>query len=276
MRTRLKLLTVGLVLVTASVAGCSSTTMGSSGAAQDDATSAPSSGAPVFSTAPTPLTAPAGSTAPTPAPTAVEPSPTPTTTGPPLLGSSDNGDDDYYGQCPDEGTQYSCGDVGPGGGIIVYAVSKPFALSNGYSAACSDNCNYLEAQTVDLPGQYAWCVGSGASKEVSPGTGAAVGTGYSNTQTMATFSDYCSSGAANAALESSFGGYTDWFLPSQDELTLLWDSKALPSLGSFANDIYWSSSQDGDQKAYTQVFDGMGNESQKKSDLYGVRLLRAF
>ena len=93
---------------------------------------------------------------------------------------------------------------------------------------------------------------------------------------MATFSDYCSSGAANAALASTFGGYTDWFLPSQDELNLLWDSKSLPSLGSFGNGIYWSSSQDGDQKAWPQVFDGMGNESQKKSDVYGVRLLRAF
>ncbi len=36
MRTRLKLLTVGLVLVTAAVAGCSSTTEGPSGAVQDD------------------------------------------------------------------------------------------------------------------------------------------------------------------------------------------------------------------------------------------------
>ncbi|CAB4880073.1 MAG: hypothetical protein F2793_06160 [Actinobacteria bacterium] len=46
MRTRLKLLTIGLVLVTASAAGCSSTTAGSAGAAQDDvSSSAPASAA---------------------------------------------------------------------------------------------------------------------------------------------------------------------------------------------------------------------------------------
>ena len=43
MRTRMKLMTVGLVLVTAAVAGCSSTTAGSAGAIQDDVVAAPGS-----------------------------------------------------------------------------------------------------------------------------------------------------------------------------------------------------------------------------------------
>ena len=44
MRTRFKTLTVGLVLATAAMAGCSSTT-GSSGAVQNDATASASSAA---------------------------------------------------------------------------------------------------------------------------------------------------------------------------------------------------------------------------------------
>ena len=43
---RMKALTVGLILLTASVTGCASTTAESAGAAQDDATSSASSGAP--------------------------------------------------------------------------------------------------------------------------------------------------------------------------------------------------------------------------------------
>jgi hypothetical protein len=45
MRSGLKLLTVGLVLVTAAVAGCSSTTAGSDGAIQDDVQIAPTASA---------------------------------------------------------------------------------------------------------------------------------------------------------------------------------------------------------------------------------------
>ena len=54
MGTRLKLLTVGLVLVTAAMAGCSSTTAGSLGAVQDDASASASSSAASTSPAPSP------------------------------------------------------------------------------------------------------------------------------------------------------------------------------------------------------------------------------
>ena len=69
MRTRLKLLTVGVVLVTATAAGCSSTA-GSLGAVQDDAKETPASSAAAVS--------PAASTAPAPSPDPVTPTSGPT------------------------------------------------------------------------------------------------------------------------------------------------------------------------------------------------------
>ena len=56
MRTRMKLLTVGLVLVTAAVAGCSSTTAGPDGAIQDDVELASPAAAGAFTAASPPGT----------------------------------------------------------------------------------------------------------------------------------------------------------------------------------------------------------------------------
>ena len=243
MRTRLKLLTVGLVLVTVTVAGCSSTA-GSSGAVQDDASSAAASSS-AASTGPAPSPEPVTPTAaPTEAPASPVASPT---DSPALLGGSSNSN------CA-TGLAYSCGDVGPGGGTVFYATSTPFTLSNGYTAACSNNCQYLEVLQAQLP-EMPWCVGPGAKTSVSPGTGAAIGTRYSNTQTMATFSGYCSSGAAKDAdtysVTYSGNTYSDWFLPSQAELYQGYVQRAylnpqtLTQLhgGSGLTSSYWSSSE---------------------------------
>jgi hypothetical protein len=268
MTTHYKTLTVGFVLVAAAMAGCSATTTGSSGAVQDDAMTAAASGAALASADPAATTA----VSPAPASPVATPADTPNASAsPPLLGSSSNG------PC-DNGMQYSCGDTGPAGGLIVYVIKDGFALSNGYSAACSTNCNYLEAQPSALSSGYPWCVGPGATAILSPGTGGAIGTGYSNTQTMATFSSYCSSGAASAALASTVGGYTDWFVPSQSELDALATNWNWPNHGNTPN--YWTSSQTG-TKGYAwsgSVGGGAGccHDNTPVSYDYSVWPMRAF
>ena len=173
----------------------------------------------------------------------------------------------------DPGMEYSCGAVGPGGGIIFYASAQAFALSNGYSAACSTNCHYLEAQTSDLPGKYQWCVGTGLNHAAAPVTGNYIGTGYSNTQTIAN-AGYCSSGAANAALASVFGGYTDWFLPSTYELQSLYVERA--KVGGMSAVVYWSSTQSGSTNAFYENFISGFQDAENKGGMLAVRAVRAF
>jgi hypothetical protein len=173
------------------------------------------------------------------------------------------------------GLQYSCGQIGPGGGTVFYAVSQAFSLSNGYTAACgNNNCHYMEAQTAQLP-PMAWCVGPGATTSISPGTGAAIGTGYSNTQTMATFSGYCSSGAANAAIASTSGGYTDWYVPSQDEATPFFD---FLRYNSWPANNCWTSSQSSAKNATYFAVQGSFQQANlvKTNNKTSVCLVRAF
>ena len=266
MRTRMKLLTVGLVLVTAAVAGCSSTTAGSSGAIQNDVTLPPSPSA--ASTAPAPSPDPVTPTAePTEAPASPVASPT---DSPALLGGQTNP------YC-DKGLKYTCGYKGPGGGIVFYAKSTPFSLSGGYTtAACgNNNCQYMEERGLEQP-PMPWCVGPGVGKSISPATGTAIGTGYSNTQTIATgsgpYGQYCISGAANAAVASTSGGYTDWYVPSRDEAKALADSQ---SSSDMTHGNAWTSSQSSAKNAYMLKKNNAIDDREKMNDFY-VLIVRAF
>lgn len=72
----------------------------------------------------------------------------------------------------------------------------------------------------------------------------AIGTGKSNTATIVT-SYGATSTSASACKGAAFGGYTDWFLPSKDELNLMIVNLALKGLGGFQDSsfyFYWSSS----------------------------------
>jgi hypothetical protein len=171
---------------------------------------------------------------------------------------------------------YSCGQIGPGGGTVFIAVPKAFSLSNGYTtAACGTNsCHYMEAQLALLPAMP-WCVGAGQSTKLSPGTGAAIGTGYSNTMTMATFSNYCSSGAANVAKASTSGGYTDWYVPSVDEADALKNILVNQFTGGGVS--CWTSSQTSkNQASYIAVKDGHSSGKADTAGRIGVCLVRTF
>ena len=262
MRTRFKTLTIAAVLATAAMAGCSSTTTGSSGAIQNDVTASASASS-TASTGPTPSPDPVTPTAePTEAPANPVASPT---DSPALLGGKSNP------YC-EKGLKYACGQIGPGGGMVFLAVSTPFSLSGGYTtAACgNNNCQYMESRSLYQP-PMPWCVGPGATTSVPGGTGTAIGTGYSNTQTMAASPGliYCTSGAANAAIASTSGGYTDWYVPSKDE------ASAYCSVVSPATtDNFWTSSQSSARDA--TVTDCAKIRDKAKTDNFYVQLVRAF
>ncbi|MCL1911777.1 MAG: DUF1566 domain-containing protein, partial [Leptospirales bacterium] len=65
----------------------------------------------------------------------------------------------------------------------------------------------------------------------------------------------------------------DWFLPSKDELTLMYDS--LNNTGSF-NAWYWSSSEGNKDSAWVRHFDNGSQHGHAKNSVGSVRPVRAF
>ncbi len=83
-------------------------------------------------------------------------------------------------------------------------------------------------------------------------------------------SDY----AALRALEYLYKGLHDWYLPSKEELNLLYIQKEV--IGGFSPFAYWSSTEYDENLAWFQNF---SNGQQIKSDKitsYGVRPIRSF
>ena len=314
MRTRFKTLTVGVVLATAAMAGCSSTTAGSSGAVQNDATASASSSAATTAPAPSP-----DPVTPTDAPTEAAASPVASPTDPPSASESPQGSA-LLGSTPadvcDANMQYACGDIGASGvGTVFYASTTPFACG----ADMASTCNYLEVapngwngtlfdckggcggspnKTSDWGGNssgktrnvgagYRYCDGDGGTAIIPNASGTVLGSGFTNTSAMLTM---CRSAtwkkpnqyinAANAVRGYTGGGQTDWSLPSKDELNALYYYPNRNAIGGFAASTYWSSSQDGQYNAWGQDFSS--NSRPKESfdkDVaftFGVRPIRAF
>jgi hypothetical protein len=113
---------------------------------------------------------------------------------------------------PVGGADVDCavGKIGPGGGLV-------FLISGGktYEMAPKNWDDPTNVSAVDPTS--AWC--SNTSSLLSGTFGAVVGTGQANTALMA--APACTSGAANEATAYSGGGFTDWFLPSKDELNAM-------------------------------------------------------
>jgi len=115
-------------------------------------------------------------------------------------------------------------------------------------------------------------------------TATAVGTGQANTDKIIAAQgagDYAATLAANLVLN----GYSDWFLPSKDELNLMYTrigpGSAAPwtNIGGFSDNWYWSSSESNSNRAWLQRFsDGFQGAGPKdSSEVVGsVRAVRAF
>ena len=157
---------------------------------------------------------------------------------------------------------YAIGDTGPAGGWIFYD-----------KGSSSDGWRYLEAAPSDQSASAPWgCYGV----SISGADGTAVGTGKQNTidieagcATAGTAADIC----ANLSL----GGYSDWFLPSKDELNLMYTNLKVAGVGGFDGSYYWSSSESYDTAADGQNFyNGIQNATDGKLTPLRVRAARAF
>ena len=168
------------------------------------------------------------------------------------------------------------GDTGPGGGIVFYVhANGTFACGE----TLNQNCTYLEAAPVGDEVQRTWATGGNQNAAVSGADGTAIGTGEQNTaDIVAQSGNVAATSAAVYCSELVSGGQSDWFLPSKDELNLMYTNlhSASTPLGGFSSVYYWSSSESAAGHARLQGFDSGSQYSDRKTSTYFVRPVRAF
>ena len=108
---------------------------------------------------------------------------------------------------------------------------------------------------------------------VTGATGTAIGTGLTNTNAIIAVQG-SGSYAASIARDYNGGGYTDWFLPSKDELNQLYVNSA--AIGGFTDYWYWSSTDFEVDNAWEQGFYSGNQTINNKYDANYVRAVRAF
>lgn len=82
--------------------------------------------------------------------------------------------------------------------------------------------------------------------------------------------------AASICDRLELSGYTDWYLPSKDELQLLYEQKAAGRLFGLTDDFYWSSTEASLNGAWSQSFSNGATSSADKQGTYAVRAIRSF
>ena len=73
------------------------------------------------------------------------------------------------------------------------------------------------------------------------------------------------------------GGYTDWFLPSKDELNLIYQNIGPGGLNiGIFNNGYWSSTENGSVDSWCQFFSNGSTSTNSKSNSHSIRAVRNF
>jgi len=156
---------------------------------------------------------------------------------------------------------------GSSGGKIFYYSKAGFTMTDNKQI-----CHYLEAAPADMSGKLAWASSSYTRTNIS-GTETGIGTGRKNTAVILTTD--AAAPAAKACKEYNYGGKTDWFLPSRDEMNILYLGRNY--VGGLSNTYYWSSSLDSYGDAWLHSFSSGGQGSTKfKDGTDSVRAVRAF
>jgi hypothetical protein len=107
--------------------------------------------------------------------------------------------------------------------------------------------------------------------------------GLSNSNAIVNQPGHISSAAA-LCLNSTNGGQTDWYLPSVQELNMLWNNSftvaralsQIPGAAQLAPSYYWSSSEGGSGNAWRFDFRDGDAYNGSKDDATDVRAVRAF
>jgi uncharacterized protein len=153
---------------------------------------------------------------------------------------------------------YALGDIGPAGGFIFY--ENPNCAQDGW--------RYLEAAPFDQSAGATW----GCFRRAIKGARATgVGSGKQNTADMlAACTDRGT--AADLCANLTINGVRGWFLPSRDELVLMYRNLKAAGLGDFRdagvadNFSYWASSQQTADMASHVDFADLGRQHSDDKD----------
>ena len=159
------------------------------------------------------------------------------------------------------------------GGIVFYLLQEGDA---GYVAG---ETHGLIAATEDNSTGIQWYNGANTT---TGATGTALGTGLANTNAIiasqgGTAGSYAYAAGICADYSVTEGGvtYDDWFLPSKDELNILYLNK--DKIGGLKSSFYWSSTEYDDTRARELYFlSGSWSSTGKYASDIRVRAVRTF
>ncbi|MEX1003029.1 MAG: DUF1566 domain-containing protein [Crocinitomicaceae bacterium] len=157
-------------------------------------------------------------------------------------------------------TEYTIGGRGPAQGVVFYL---------------DGNGGGMEVSMTDVGSGIPWgCEGL----DIPATSNTSVGTGESNT--LAIVSNCIETGiAAKVCVDYIYQGFDDWYLPSRDELSLIYENVYLMGKGNFSSSppLYWSSSSVDSDNAHRQLFStGEQLPYFKSSSVPMVRAVRSF
>ena len=162
---------------------------------------------------------------------------------------------------------YKVGDIGPAGGFIFYDKGNSIGGWRYLEAAPAET--EVTAPTFS-PAGYNELVGSRR-----------LGDGYENTKKFIELFQRLGGGINTAPWlcnELDVNGFSDWYLPSVDEVLLMYNNLYLKGLGELRNSIYWSSYVSGNWDIVTVNFSD-GSEMRPpfpEGRRYQVRAVRRF
>ncbi len=150
------------------------------------------------------------------------------------------------------------------GGIIAYI------LQPGDPGYIAGQTHGLIAAPADLSAGIQWS--NGTSTSIGD-TATALGSGLMNTNAIVA-SQGTGNYAAKLCYNLVYGGYSDWYLPSKNELNKLYINRT--AIGHFSIGFYWSSSEYSQSEAWYQLFNNGAQYYNLKVTPFYVRAVRSF
>ena len=156
-----------------------------------------------------------------------------------------------------------------GGGVIFHLWKDSAGIEHGLIVALTDQStsqawSNLTSTSIGASAQSSW-------------------DGLSNSNSIVGQAGHTSS-AAKLCLDLVSGGQSDWYLPSIQELNMLWNNyytvarvlSQISGATQLSNNYYWSSSEYYDTNAWSFGFSGGNASGDDKNDTAYVRAVRAF